>query len=96
MKDYYWLNEDSIKFLERGYLKEGESPEKRIRDIAEAAEKYLKQSGFADKFESYMKQGFYSLASPVWSNFGRSRGLPISCNGVYIDCLLYTSPSPRD
>ena len=43
MKDYYWLNEDSIKFLERGYLKEGESPEKRIRDIAEAAEKYLKQ-----------------------------------------------------
>ena len=90
MKDYYWLNEDSIKFLERGYLKEGESPEKRIRDIAEAAEKYLKQGGFADKFESYMKQGFYSLASPVWSNFGRSRGLPISCNGVYIEDKMHS------
>ena len=90
MKDYYWLNEDSIKFLERGYLKEGESPEKRIRDIAEAAEKYLKQGGFADKFEGYMKQGFYSLASPVWSNFGRSRGLPISCNGVYIEDKMHS------
>ena len=59
MKDYYWINEDSKQFLERGYLKKGESPRKRIRDIAEAAEKYLKQSGFADKFEGYMKQGFY-------------------------------------
>ena len=85
MKDYYWLNEDSKQFLERGYLKKGESAKKRIRNIAEAAEKYLKQSGFADKFEDYMKRGFYSLSSPVWSNFGRTRGLPISCNGVYID-----------
>jgi ribonucleoside-diphosphate reductase alpha chain len=85
MKDYYWLNEDSKQFLERGYLQKGESPKKRIRAIAEAAEKYLRQSGFADKFEDYMKRGFYSLASPVWSNFGRARGLPISCNGVYVD-----------
>ena len=29
------IGEASIKFLERGYLKEGESPEKRIRDIVE-------------------------------------------------------------
>jgi ribonucleoside-diphosphate reductase alpha chain len=85
MKDYYWLNEDSKQFLERGYLQKGETAKKRIRSIAEAAEKYLRQSGFADKFEDYMKRGFYSLASPVWSNFGRDRGLPISCNGVYID-----------
>ena len=85
MKDYYWLNEDSKQFLERGYLQKGESPKKRIRAIAEAAEKYLRQSGFADKFEDYMKRGFYSLSSPVWSNFGKDRGLPISCNGVYID-----------
>ena len=69
MKDYYWLNDDSKQFLERGYLKKGETAKKRIRSIAEAAEKYLRQGGFADKFEDYMKRGFYSLASPVWSNF---------------------------
>lgn len=84
MKEYYWLNEDSRTFLDRGYLKGGESPEQRIRDIAEAAERYLGADGFADKFEGYMKRGFYSLASPIWSNFGRKRGLPISCNGVYV------------
>ena len=88
MTNYYWLNDDSRLFLERGYLKKGETPERRIRDIAETAEVYLGIDGFADKFEGYMKQGFYSLASPVWSNFGRDRGLPISCNGVYV--LLLT------
>ena len=80
----YWLNKDSRKFLERGYLLEGETPEQRIRDIAESAEKLLGISGWADKFESYMHAGYYSLSSPIWSNFGRSRGLPISCFGSYI------------
>lgn len=87
-KDIYWLNKDSRKFLERGYLIEGETPEQRIRDIADAAERYLKIDGFADKFESYMHAGFFSLSSPVWSNFGRERGLPISCFGSYIDDRL--------
>jgi len=80
----YWLNKDSRKFLERGYLLEEETPEQRIRDIAESAEKILNISGWADKFESYMHAGYYSLSSPIWSNFGRSRGLPISCFGSYI------------
>jgi len=31
-----------------------------------------------------MSRGFYSLSSPIWSNFGRDRGLPISCFGSYI------------
>jgi len=92
-KDIYWLNKDSRKFLERGYLLEGETAEQRIRDIAEAAERYLKIKGFADKFEDYMHRGFYSLASPIWSNFGRKRGLPISCFGSYIcdtlECIMH-------
>ena len=83
MTDYYWLNEDSRTFLERGYLK-GEPPEQRIKEIADTAESYLGIAGFSDKFSGYMAKGFYSLASPVWSNFGRKRGLPISCNGVYV------------
>ena len=84
-KHIYWLNKDSRKFLERGYLLQGETPEDRIREIADRAEKYLGISGFADKFEEYMHKGYYSLSSPIWSNFGRERGLPISCFGSYID-----------
>jgi ribonucleotide reductase alpha subunit len=82
---FYWLNDDSRTFLSRGYLSAGETPEQRIRDIAETAEKYLGIAGFADKFYDYMARGFYSLASPVWANYGKKRGLPVSCFGSYID-----------
>jgi ribonucleoside-diphosphate reductase alpha chain len=87
-KDIYWLNRDSRKFLERGYLLEGETAEQRIKDIAATAEKYLNIKGFADKFENYMHKGFYSLSSPIWSNFGRKRGLPISCFGSFVPDTL--------
>lgn len=90
----YWLNENSRKFLSKGYLMQGVTAEERIREIAEIAEKYLNKPGFADKFYDYMSKGFYSLASPVWSNYGLSRGLPISCFSSYIaddmSRILYT------
>jgi len=79
-----WLTENSRKFLESGYLTDDATPEERIREIAEHAEKILKIDGFADKFYGYMSEGYYSLASPVWSNFGKRRGLPISCFGSHI------------
>ena len=80
---YYWLNEDSRTFLSRGYI--SESPEQRIKDIARSAEKYLEMRGFAEKFEEYMARGFYSLSTPVWINFGKQKGLPISCYGSNVD-----------
>ena len=83
-KKYYWLNSHSRIFLERGYIEQGGTPEKRIRDIAENAERILKIEGFADKFEDYMSRGFFSLATPVWTNFGNARGLPVSCFNSYI------------
>jgi len=81
---YYWLNKDSRKFLSRGYLDEGETAEQRVKNIADTAEKFLNIQGFSEKFEDYMSRGWYSLSSPIWSNFGRDRGLPISCFGSYI------------
>ncbi|WP_296314709.1 ribonucleoside-diphosphate reductase subunit alpha [Winogradskyella sp. UBA3174] len=89
-----WLTENSRKFLASGYLTGDTSPEERIREIANNAEKILKIDGFADKFYGYMAEGYYSLASPVWSNFGKKRGLPISCFGSHIaddmGDILYT------
>jgi ribonucleoside-diphosphate reductase alpha chain len=82
----YWLNEESRTFLSRGYLTE--TPEERIKHIAYTAEKILKIEGFADKFENYMQRGFYSLSTPVWSNFGKNKGLPISCYGSNVDDSL--------
>src|SRR5699024_9053857 len=78
---FYWLNEDSRLTLERGYLNEGETPEGRIQDIADTAESILGIEGFSDKFYDYMSRGFYSLSSPVWSNYGKSRGFSVSYFG---------------
>ena len=80
-----WLNEQSRTFLSRGYLLPGQTAEERIRIIADTAEKHLGIEGYADKFYDYMSRGFYSLASPIWSNYGTERGLPVSCFGSYID-----------
>ena len=91
---FEWLTEHSRNFLASGYLSPGVTPEERIREIAERAEQILPIPGYADKFYGYMSEGFFSLASPVWSNFGKERGLPISCFGSHIDDdmgnILYT------
>ena len=79
-----WLTEHSRNFLAAGYVAEGIAPEVRIREIADRAEKILGVKGYSDKFYNYMEQGFFSLSSPVWSNFGKERGLPISCFGSNI------------
>jgi ribonucleoside-diphosphate reductase alpha chain len=84
MEDFNWLNKDSRAFLEKDYLLEGVTPEERIRQIADTAENILGIEGFSDKFYGYMAKGFYSLATPVWMNFGLDRGLPISCYGIDI------------
>jgi len=79
-----WLTDNSRQFLERGYLLPGVTPEDRIRQIADRAQEINGIDGFADKFYKYMSEGYYSLASPVWSNFGQKRGLPISCFGSFV------------
>lgn len=94
-EEFYWLNPESVLFLERGYLVEGVSAKERIKQIADVAQERLGIEGFSEKFYSYMSKGFYSLSSPIWSNFGLERGLPISCFGSYIgdnmESIAYTT-----
>lgn len=93
-KPWYWLNENSRQFMSRGYTLEGQTPEERVRQIAEYAEKVLKRPGYADKLVDYASKGWISFSTPVWANFGLGRGLPISCFGSYIaddmSSIMYT------
>lgn len=79
-----WLNETSRKFMTRGYVLPGVSPEARLWEICEIAEKKLGMDGFAKQFYEYAALGYYSLSTPIWANFGLNRGLPISCFSVDI------------
>lgn len=95
MEPWYWLNENSRAFLARGYLAEGQTAEERVRVIADTAERLLNRPGIADKIVDYTSRGWISFSSPVWSNFGAGRGLPISCFGSYIAddmaSIMYTN-----
>ena len=78
---FKWLTDHSRNFLSAGYISPGTRAETRIKEIADRAEELLGIKGYSEKFYHYMSEGFFSLASPVWSNFGKKRGLPISCFG---------------
>lgn len=81
---YRWLTEMSQQFLERDYLVKGQTVDQRVDMICDTAEKILKKPGFAAAFKENIQKGWYSLSTPVWTNFGNDRGLPISCFGSYI------------
>ena len=94
MSDYRWLTDLSRIFLERDYLVEGQSVDERVIEICNAAEKILNKPGFANRFQDNFKKGWYSFSTPIWTNFGNDRGLPISCFGSYIsdsmDAIAFT------
>lgn len=80
--NFEWINDTSRKFLESGYLLEGETPKQRIKEICEAFGRYIGSEEMAYKLYYYCSQGWVSFSSPVWSNYGRpKRGLPVSCYG---------------
>lgn len=83
-KPFYWLNRDSRKFLSRGYLMEGVTPEERLKEIGDTVERLKGIEGYSEKFMDYMSRGWISLSSPVWSNFGTPFGLGISCFSIDI------------
>lgn len=84
MNNYRWLTEASQLFLERDYLLKGQTVDERVDIICNTAEKILNKPGFAKKFKENFQKGWYSFSTPVWTNFGTDRGLPISCFGSYI------------
>lgn len=87
---YRWLNEASKLFLERDYLLPGQSLDERIDIICKRAEEILGIDGFGKRFKENIKKGWYSLSTPIWSNFGTDRGCPISCFSSYIDDTMHS------
>ena len=87
MSDYVWFNEFSENFMKEDYL-QGKTIDERVSEIALNMEVILDNPGIGDKFKEYMKKGWYSLSTPMWTNFGNHRGLPISCFGSYIEDTL--------
>ena len=82
-KDYpEFFDEISLATISKGYLLPGETPKKAYRRVAHAAASRLNRPDLENKFFKLIWNGWLGLASPVLSNMGTDRGLPISCFGV--------------
>ena len=71
-----------LNTISRGYCLPGETPKDAYWRVATTVANRLKKPEMADKFMKYIWNGWLNLASPVLSNTGSERGLPISCFGV--------------
>ena len=82
-KDYPEFFDDvALSTISKGYLMPGETPRKAYRRVANAVAERLERPDLANKFFKYIWNGWIGLASPVLSNTGTNRGLPISCFGI--------------
>jgi ribonucleoside-diphosphate reductase alpha chain len=82
-KDYpEYFDEVSLSTISKGYLLPGETPKKAYRRVAHAVATRLNRPDLENKFFKYIWNGWIGLASPVLSNTGTDRGLPISCFGI--------------
>ena len=70
------------KTIVGGYLLQGESPKDAYERVAKTVARRLYKPELAEAFFDYIWKGWLNLASPVLSNTGTDRGLPISCFGI--------------
>ena len=70
------------KTIAGGYLYNGENPKQAYERVCTTVAKRLGRPEMAETFFEYIWHGWLCLASPVLSNTGTDRGLPISCFGI--------------
>ena len=71
-----------IQTISNGYLLPGEKPKDAYWRVATTVAKRLGKPQLTTKFFDYIWKGWLCLATPVLSNTGTERGLPISCFGI--------------
>ena len=82
-KDYpEWMDEVALSTISKGYLLPEETPKKAYRRVVSSIASRLNRPDLENKFFKYIWNGWIGLASPVLSNTGTDRGLPISCFGI--------------
>ena len=85
-----WANtEIYVKTISKGYLLPGEKPKDAYWRVASRVAMRLEKPQLATKFFDYIWKGWLNLATPVLSNTGTDRGLPISCFGIDVADSIY-------
>jgi ribonucleoside-diphosphate reductase alpha chain len=85
-----WGNtEVYLKTISKGYLLPGEKPKDAYWRVATTVARRIGKPQMATKFFDYIWKSWLCLATPVLSNTGTDRGLPISCFGIDVGDSVY-------
>ena len=82
-------NEIYLKTISKGYVLPGEKPKDAYWRVATTVARRLGKPQLATKFFDYIWKSWLCLATPVLSNTGTDRGLPISCFGIDVGDSIY-------
>ncbi len=89
-----WMDQPGFDTIKKGYLLPKETPKQMYRRVSSAAASYSNDPEYwEEKYFDIMWKNWLCPASPVLSNMGTDRGLPISCNSIHIGDsvdLIYT------
>jgi len=80
-----WMDEIGTSIISQGYLLPEENVFKAFNRVSKAAGRRLKRKDLIPFFAEAMEKNWLCLASPVLSNLGTERGMPISCFGIDTD-----------
>jgi ribonucleoside-diphosphate reductase alpha chain len=77
-----WMDEIAISMISKGYLLPDEDVFDAYKRVSKAASRRLKRKDLQPFFMEAIVKNWLCLASPVLSNMGTERGMPISCFGI--------------
>jgi len=77
-----FMDEIAISMISKGYLMADEDVFDAFKRVSKAAARRLRRKDLQPFFYEAMVKNWLCLASPVLSNMGTERGMPISCFGI--------------
>jgi ribonucleoside-diphosphate reductase alpha chain len=80
-----WMDDIAVSMISKGYLLSDESVFDGFKRVSKSAARRLRRKDLQPFFYEAMVKNWLCLASPVLSNMGTERGLPISCYGIDVD-----------
>jgi ribonucleoside-diphosphate reductase alpha chain len=80
-----WMDDIALSMISKGYLLSDEDVFDGFKRVSKSAARRLRRKDLQPFFYEAMVKNWLCLASPVLSNMGTERGLPISCYGIDVD-----------
>jgi ribonucleoside-diphosphate reductase alpha chain len=77
-----WMDEIAVSMISKGYLLPDEDVFDAYKRVSKAAARRLRRKDLQPFFNEAIVKNWLCLASPVLSNLGTERGMPISCFGI--------------